>query len=135
MSEETLKLIEIELNSISPDEYQDSPDDVEPRDTVLGLMSDYEKKVYTLRNKYADSAKEAYIRIELSRNKQESIPYRREFYYSKHTSDILSSLLWVTLNEHFNAWDAPVIAVRSNHTVVSTKPDIKDFFDTLRGDI
>jgi hypothetical protein len=96
-----LKLLPLDLDEINPGDFIEPTEDVKEGETVIGVVSDDLKKIYTLYQSLSKTA--SLLKVEMSYRKSNSEDNGRlsQLYYKARA---LQNIFWVGLNDEFDLW-------------------------------
>jgi len=115
-----LKLMPIALAEVK--QYHEPTNEVAPEDTVIGVLENDHKALYTL---WLQTKREADLKGVEAR--YESDPEERERMNGKAyelgaKAQCVYELMWIAINDHFGVWPKMFLMIRKGWVLVQTPP-------------
>ena len=114
-----LKLLLLELDSLSPDDFYEPDAEPRPSDQQAGELTEGLLRLYTLWQQTEKLAAEKAMEARFSRGpddqRRELIAKAREL---EDKSGFVKDLFWLEVRDENHLWDKPVVGVRKGRRVI-----------------
>ena len=127
-----LKLLPLELNELT--EFMEPLAEVTLDDRLIGDMSDTDKRLWTLGKAMEKSCNQYQLDAKYAPNKKQHSELMAKARELGAKSNILISLLWVSIRDEFELWSEPNVGVRADFKVVIAPEDIPPFIKFFGGE-
>jgi hypothetical protein len=129
-----LDILQSQLAEISEKDLIEPDDSVGKNDTVIGQMTEWQKRLYTYRERLKREGYEVNGQYQFAR-KDQKVNYRARLHEISTKYKLVNALLWLDIREQNWQWESE-IGIRENWTIVETRDDsegIEEFFRHLFG--
>ena len=126
-----LKLLELELNSLDQNDLHEPEADVEPKDNVVGVMSDESIRLFTLWRQAQKSHAEKMMELRFGQASGDKGTLHSQLHELDDKQEVLERLFWYQIKDEYNLWDKSV-GVRTGRKVVwfdYEGPNLKGFLN------
>ncbi len=113
-----LKLLPLEIEETT--DYTDPGYELEPEDHVVGVMSDYLKKLYTVMVAKDGTMKALLAKIEFLDTEEELKETITRLNEMKSKRSAIADVFWICLKDEFSLWGKNDVGVRTGFEVVWT---------------
>lgn len=113
-------LLRIELSMIEDDSLVNPGADPQPHETVIGVASSLDKKLFTYAEKTDEKSTRLLVDARFCQDEQQREAFFNRAYELSIKAGIAKDLLWANIKDEFNAWDAgKYVGLRRDYTVVT----------------
>ena len=129
-----LKILSIEMAGIGKGDYIEPAYLEEDRGEVKGIMTDDQKKLFTIATKMQKVSDEAVLEAKYCHNNEQQRTEAIKKAMEAHVkAKIIRDIMWADIKDTLGLWEYPEIAVTQGYKVIAIKRKPPSFLDFLRG--